>query len=819
MDQEQFVLTPQQLRPRTNLDALAFGNTSEIEPLDRIIGQDRAIQAIDFGIDIDSAGYNIFAVGPAGSGRTTVVRQFLEQRASLRPAPQDWCYVNNFRDARYPQALALLCGESKVLRSEMDALIVQLRRDIPMAFEGEVFEQRRREIILAMQRQQMMLYQELEAYLRERSFTLIRGESRMVIAPIAEGQPLTDEQYEKLPDKVKTRYENFRPEIQEQFGKTMRLTRQLERNGRQALEKVTRDIAGFVVDQSLADLMSKYANTKVAEFLTAVREDAISNAQNLIAPAEAQPLLLGREAPRDRFLENYRVNVLTESQTCDFAPIVIEDNPTYANLIGRIEHRAEFGTMVTDFTQIRAGSLHRANGGYLVVEAKNLLSNPLAWDALKRSLRSRQIKIEEMVSFYGVVTTVSLEPEPIPLDVKVVIIGDEQLYELLYTYDEDFAELFKIKAQFVSQVTKDAEILEDYARFVAGLCRKEGLLHFTRDAVAYVIDAASRLVEDQKRLSTRMAQVADIIREAAYYAQKAGHNLVEVEDVRRSMMERIYRQDHTAERYRETIEDAVIKIDVQGSHVGQINGLSVIQALGWQFGIPSRVSAQTFIGRRGVVSIDREVKMSGPIHDKGQLILSSYLEACFAQKSPLSISATITFEQLYTGVEGDSASSTELYAILSSLAEAPIRQDLAVTGSVNQFGQIQAIGGVNAKVEGFFDVCQRLGLTGTQGVLIPSANVQHLMLREDVVEAVEAGKFRVYAVDTIEQGIELLTGVPAGEVDEQGNYPEGSIFARVSAKLEEYRGLLEKIAQQTNAAPEKALRDCAQDKLEEPPSA
>jgi lon-related putative ATP-dependent protease len=492
----------------------------------------------------------------------------------------------------------------------------------------------------------------------------------------------------------------------------------------------------------------------------------------------------------------YTVNVLTPDCEDVCAPIVIEDNPTYHNLIGRIEHRAQFGAMFTDFTQIRPGALHRANGGYLVAEAKNVLLNPLAWDGLKRALRNRRIKIEEMSQFYGLVATVTLEPEPIPLDLKVVLIGDERLYQLLYALDEDFRELFKVKAEFALRAHLDDDLADSYARFVGDLCRRERLLAFAPDAAARVIEEALRYADDQEKVTVRMAQVADLIREAAYWARQSTHDTVAAEDVQKAIDERMSRQEAAAERYRESIAEGSIFIDIQGEVVGQINGLSIIQAGNFAFGIPSRVTARTFMGRSGIASIDREVKMSGPIHDKGQLILSSYLASHFAQDQALTLSASLTFEQLYSGVEGDSASSTELYALLSSLADVPIKQNLAVTGSVNQLGQVQPIGGVNGKIEGYYDVCREAGLTGDQGVLIPRANLRNLMLREDVVEAVREGKFHIYAVSRVEEGIELLTGVPAGERDENGEYPEGTVYAKVRAKLQEYAAKIKRASKE-----------------------
>jgi len=786
---------PEQLRKSVDASRFAWESTEELEPLEAIIGQDRAVRAIGFGVDIDSEGYNIFAVGPPGSGRTTAVRQFLERRAAERPQPDEWCYVHNFQDPRRPKALSLAPGRAATLRDGMEEVIEQLEQEIPRAFEGEFYEQKRREILLGFQERQQELLHQLERYLNERNFALIRGQMGLAIAPVVDGQVLSAEEYEQLAPEQKRVFESHRPQLQEQYDKTMRQTRELDRERRQSIEKLKTEMAGFVADQVMEELIETFAdNQGVAEYLKAVRDDIVQHADEFMPGGKEDPqaFLMQRLGVTPSTRTRYTVNMLTSDcgETC--APIVIEDNPTYHNLIGRIEHRSQFGAMFTDFTQIRAGTLHRANGGYLVAEAKNVLANPLAWDALKRALRSKRIKIEEIAQFYGLVATVTLEPEPIPLDIKVVLIGDERLYQLLYALDEDFRELFKVKAEFALRADLDDDLADSYVRFIGDLCRREGLPAFASDAAARVIEETSRYAEDQEKATVRMAQVADLIREAAYWARQAGHAPVSAEDVRKAIDERVTRQEAAAERYRKSIAEGSIFIDTQGEVVGQINGLSIVQAGNFAFGIPSRVTARTFMGRSGIASIDREVKMSGPIHDKGQLILSSYLASHFAQDQSLTLSASLTFEQLYSGVEGDSASSTELYALLSSLADVPIKQNLAVTGSVNQLGQVQPIGGVNAKIEGFYDVCREAGLTGDQGVLIPRANLRNLMLREDVVEAVREGKFHIYAVSRVEEGIELLTGVPAGEADKDGEYPEGTIYARVRAKLKKYAANIRK---------------------------
>jgi len=784
-------LGPDQLRAKSDPTKFSFETTTELKPLEQVIGQERALRAIDFGIDIPSYGYNMFVVGQTGSGRVTAVRQFLDRRADGRPVPADWCYVYNFADQRRPNALRLPAGRATELRDAMDDLVERLQQDIPRAFEGEFFEQRRREIQNQFQSRQQELVTELENYLNERGFALIRSQMGLGITPIVEGKPLSPEEFDKLDPETRKKLEQFRPELQEQFDRTMRRTRELDREARHAIENITNDTTGFVVDNALADIREAFGDLEeVLQYLQDVREDVVQNASGFMPEPEEErnPLLAALRRPSDQPLLRYEVNILSEpcepEEIC--APVIIEDNPTYYNLVGRIEHRAEFGAMVTDFTQIRAGSLHRANGGYIVIEARQLLSNPNAYEGLKRALRNREIKIEDMSQMYGLVATATLEPEPIPLDIKVVLIGDEMLYQMLHFYDEDFRELFKVKAQFATEMPRTDENAHEFARLVTGMVEREKLLPFSAGAVARMYDEAASHVEDKHRITTRFGDIADLVRESSFWANRAGHEMVTADDVRKAVEEGIYRLRYRADHYQEMIEDGIVLIDTEGAVVGQVNGLSVAQIANFEFGMPSRITAQTFLGRAGVVSIDREVKLSGPIHDKGQLTLSSYLLGRFAQRRTLSVSASLTFEQNYGGIEGDSASSTELYALLSRLADVPIKQNLAVTGSVNQLGRVQAIGGVNAKIAGFYDICKLRGLTGDQGVLIPVSNVQHLMVREDIVEAVAQDKFHIYAVSTIEEGIELLTGMPAGVPDEEGNYPEGSLYARVQQKLEQY---------------------------------
>lgn len=793
-------LKPEQLRQKTDAALFTFESTEELEPLERIIGQDRAVTAIDFGVEIPSKGYNIYAVGPPGSGRTTAVRRFLNQRAAGRPAPPDWCYVYNFDEPRQPRALQLPSGRANELRRKMEELVERIQDELPRMFEGQSYEERRREFMQEMQERQMEIYQNLENYLNERGFALIRSQAGLAIAPMLNGEVLSAEDYQKLDPEIKKRFEDHRPELQREFDEAMRKARQLDRESKEALERINAEMVGFLLDTLMADIREAFEECpQVLEHLNAVRADIISNLNRLMPRGEGQqqqlPFGLSPQRQQERAFDRYAIGVLAQNESGQPAPVIIEDNPNYHNLLGRIEHRTEMGTMVTDFRQIRPGALHRANGGYLVVEARGLLTNAMAYDALKRALRNNEIKIEEMAQFFGLVATVSLEPEPIPLDVKVVIIGDHRLYQVLYAMDEEFRELFKVKAEFVMDMSRDENSLQDLAGFVGDLCRRESLIHFAPEAVARLAEESSRAASDQEKLSTHFASMADLVRESSYHANRAGHSLTQASDIQNAVDDKRRRLDYVKQRYLEVIRRGTILVQTEGAIVGQTNALSVAQSADFIFGLPSRISARTFMGRSSVVSVEREVKLSGPIHGKGNMILSSYLAGRFAQQRPLTMSASLTFEQNYSGVEGDSASSTELYSILSSLADVPIKQSFAVTGSVSQSGQVQAIGGVNAKIEGFFDLCRERGLTGDQGVLIPQSNVRNLMLRSDVVEAVEQGQFHICAVSTIEEGIELLTGMPAGEEDEEGNYPEGTLYALVKKKLDTYAERMKRVSQ------------------------
>jgi lon-related putative ATP-dependent protease len=765
---------------------LEFETTESLPKGIDIIGQERAVQAVDFGIGIAGYGFNIYALGYTGTGRTTTLRTFLERAAAEQPVPSDWVYVYNFGDPKRPNAISLLPGTAVQLRNDMQEFVNDLLREIPRAFESEDYEKQKESIVREMQEKRSQDFADLELRVNERGFTLLKTAMGLGIAPVLNGQVLTPEAYQQLDQETRNQIEERQQILQSEMAETMRGIRDLEKATKRQLTKFDREIADSAVSHLIEDLKTEYSQiAELPEYLDAVHADIVENADGFKSqdePTEGLPAAM-RSGQREALLKRYEINVVVDNGGRTGAPVIFESNPVYGNLLGRIEHRAEFGAMVTDFTMIRAGCLHRANGGYLVVDVGGLVANPLAWDGLKRSLKNTCIRTEEIGSQMQIVSTVTLEPEPIPLAIKVLLIGDPLTYYLLHEYDEDFRKLFKIKADFGSHFERCADTCTSYAQFIAARCHEEGLAPFEREAVARVVEHGSRLAGHKHKLSTRFGDIADLIREASYWARRRKSDRTTIEDVQKAIDEKTYRSNRAEEQLQEMIDEGSIRVDVEGDVVGQVNGLAVLALGDYSFGKPSRITVRTYAGRSGVVSLDREAKMSGRIYDKGLLTLTGYLGGKYALDAPLSLAASISFEQLYEEIEGDSASSTELYALLSSLSGLPINQGMAVTGSVDQQGNIQPIGGANEKIEGFFETCLHRGLTGRQGVMIPAQNVVNLMLRADVRQAVSEGKFQVYAVQTIDEGIEILTGVPAGDLQEDGSYPEDSVHARVVARL------------------------------------
>jgi predicted ATP-dependent protease len=785
-------LPPGVMRRPVDFGDLDFITTDDLAPLPGLVGQERAVEAVELGIAMRRDGFNVFAFGPAGSGKESLVRQLLERRAEGEPTPPDWCYVNNFDDPRRPRRLMLPTGRAVPLREAMKRLIDELRIALPAAFEREDYRARREVIEQQMKKRQEEAFGALERKAEGKGVGLLRTPMGLALAPVQNGEVVRPDAFNKLAPEERQRITGEIAGLQTELEAIVRQLPGWERELREAIRKLNRDTTAVVVNDLLNELGRPFADLKeVAAYLDAVRRDLLEHAEDFIAgerpepppgtpPGMAQAVAAESEAALFR---RYQVNVIVDNAALKGAPIVSEDRPTHQNLVGRFEHMARFGALVTDFNLIVAGALHQANGGYLVLDARRLLTANFGWDALKQALRAGEIRIVSLEQMLSLASTVSLEPEPIPLQVKVVLIGPPLLYYLLADGDPDFKGLFKIAAEFDDRLDRTEEATRLYARLIAGTARREHLRPLDRNAVARLLEEAARLGGDGDKLTARIAEVSDLMQEADHRAGTAGRGVIGRGDIEAAVEARRRRADRIYRRYQEEILRRTIRIETEGARAGQINGLSVFSLGGMNFGNPTRITAQVRFGRGELIDIEREVALGGPIHSKGVLILSGFLGGRFGRTGPLSLTASLVFEQSYGMVEGDSASAAELLSLLSALSETPIRQCYAITGSVDQLGRIQAIGGVNEKIEGYFDLCVARGLNGEEGVIIPATNVRHLMLRADVVEAARAGRFRVIPIETVDQGIEILTGVAAGEPDISGEYPEGTINRRVAARL------------------------------------
>jgi lon-related putative ATP-dependent protease len=771
-DSSPLELKPDQLRRTCSSKQFKFKNTSEVPARQTIYGQKRGVDAIEFGIAIDSPGYNLYVLGPGGSGRLTAVQQFINERAAGIPTPDDWCYVYNFKEKHKPRALRLPAGQGRQLQADMEKLIQTLREDIGRVFESEAYLEARNAIRNRFEEQSQAILESIQRMAAEKSFSIQSSpQGMMMITPLMNGQPIDPQAYEALSDEQKEDITAKRRELEGSIEDAFRATRQLQTEIQDAMQSLRRDTAVQVMDAQMSEITEKYADIEgVIQHLQAVRADIPDTLDEFTKIEDAEPAqppgpLMqrpdGDSTPRKR----YAVNVLVENTPDSGAPVILLELPSYQNLVGRIEHEVRFGMLTTDFTQIKNGALHRANGGFLILRVRDLLMHPFSWEALKRALNSRQVVIEDPdTRGMTVMATTTLEPEPIPLSLKVVLVGSPDLYYLLHNLEESFPDLFRVKADFDDTMERTPENEFHYAEFIATRCQAENLRPFDPQAVSRVVDYGSWLISDQEKLSTQFNQITPVIYESDFFARSNNHDVVTADDVEEAIAARIYRHNEPEELSQERIARGMIYLDLSGEVVGQVNALTVVSLGDYMFGLPSRLTARVSMGRKDVVQIDRESKLTGPIHDKGVLILQGYLAGQYAQDYPLTLTASLTFEQNYGGVEGDSASSAELYALLSALSGFPIRQNLAVTGSVNQRGQVQPIGGATQKVEGFFNACKTRGLTGTQGVMIPRTNIHNLMLNGEVVKAVEDGQFHIYAVETIDEGIALFTGRSAGEV-------------------------------------------------------
>ncbi|WP_052316681.1 Lon protease family protein [Thioalkalivibrio nitratireducens] len=779
-------LRPDDLRLACPPGTLDFETTEDVDDLDRVLGQDRALEALHLGIEIPHQGYNLYVLGSTGLGRRTMVNRLLREAAAGRPVPSDWCYINDFEAPHRPRALRLPPGLGQTLRRDMQQVMESIITALATAFQSEAYRAQAQEIHDDLKERDEHAFAALREKAEARNVALLRTPGGYTLAPMRDGEILSAEEFSKLPEGEQKATEEAVEELKQDLRQLIAQIPRWQREVRERQKELNLSVSSLTLDQHLGELRRKYEELpEVQRFIDAVREDLLENSEQIRSLGEDEqggPNPAGQAA---RQLNRYKVNVLVDHAHHQGAPVIYEDNPTYQNLVGRVEHTVQYGTLVTDFTLIKAGALARANGGYVVLDVDRLLGHPFAWQALKRALRAHELRVESLETMLSLASTTTLEPEPIPLDLKVVLVGDRLLYYLLQEYDPEFGRLFKVAADFSEDARRDADATRLYARLIATQQRAGGLRPLTRDAVARVIEQAARRVSDGERLSLHLGSLDDLLREADYWAGKADSERVDEAHVDRAVDARIQRLSRIREDVHEAITRGIQLVDVDGDEVGQVNGLSVISLGEFSFGRPSRITATARLGDGEVVDVEREVELGGAIHSKGVLILSSYLAWRYSTDQPLSLSASLVFEQSYGPVEGDSASVAELCALLSVLAGVPVRQSLAVTGSVNQHGVVQAIGGINEKIEGFFDVCARRGLTGHQGVVMPASNRPHLMLRRDVVEAVRAGRFHVHAVSHVDQVAELLTGLSAGEADAEGRWRADSLNARVQARLSE----------------------------------
>lgn len=789
-------LQPQQLYHPCDSEQFGFNTTADLEDLTEIIGQMRAMDAVHFGIGIRQEGYNLYVLGPPGLGKRSMVRQFLESKASTEKQPDDWCYINNFNQPHKPLALKLPCGRGTELQHKLEQRVEYLRTAIPALFESDEYRNKHEAILDEFRKRQEQVIKQLGEDAEKQDIILLRTQEGFAFAPSKNHEVIPPQEFEKLSDEEKIRVENAILELQKRLEGILQHVPQWQKERSERVNKLNRETSLSVVEHVLDELRTSYADfPEVLNYVNNVQQDMVDNVDDFRKQKETITLS-GMTIVTHETFHRYQVNVLVSNGKKSGAPIVSEDNPNYSNLVGRVEHIAQLGALVTDFTLIKPGALHRANGGYLLLDIRKVLMQPFAWEGLKRALQSHEIHIESLGQIYSLVSTVSLEPEPIPLNAKIVLFGDRLFYYLLHAYDPDFVELFKVAADFEEQIERNNDTHLLYARLISTLSRKEALLPFDKSAVARVIEQSARLIGDAEKLSTHMRDVADLLRESDYWARESGQSTVTAANVQKSIDTQIRRQSRLRDRLYESILRNTLVISTEGEVTGQVNGLSVIELGNFAFAQPTRITATTRLGEGRLINIEREVKLSGAIHSKGVLIISSFLAARYAKNQPLALSASLVFEQSYGFVEGDSASLAELCALLSNLANLPIKQSLAITGSVNQFGQAQAIGAVNEKIEGFFDICAARGLNGEQGVLIPESNVKHLMLRHDVVAAAEAGKFRIYAIENVDQALTILTGVAAGEADMNGVYEEGSVNWKVAERLAELTNIRQSFARE-----------------------
>lgn len=788
-----FELDYTQLKNYCNPEAFSFRTTAELEPLDGIIGQERAVQAFDFGLAVKMKGYNIYMSGPSGTGKTTYACRSTEKLAATEPVPTDWCYVYNFQNPKKPIALYFEAGTGKHFKEDMMKLVAIFKKELPKALQSEDYEKQKMALLHSYEFKQDALLTELHAFAAEYSFQIKNTEAGIYFIPLVNGEPMEDEAFEALPDETKDAIEQNSQLIQEKASLTFRETQRLEKESEQKVDELNRKIGMFAIGRHVQEIIECYQTyDRAVSYIKAVQNDVLDHLDQFMDSSGDQedalstllPMLAKK--PEEDVTLKYRVNLIVDHSETKGAPVVVTFNPTYNNLMGETEYDNEFGTLTTDFMKIKAGLLHQANGGYLIVQAQDILSAPHAWEALRRVIKTKEIDMDSIRELANTTAVPTLQPEPIPAQLKIIMIGNDYYYDVLSQYDAEFDKSFKIRADFDYEMPRTDENIIKIAQFIKGFVEREHTLEFDVNALCAIIEHSSRSASRQDKLSTRFNYLSEILGEAFTWAQMSDATVVTAEHIRKAIKEKEQRVMLYKEKMDEMLDEGVIMIDTDGAEIGQINGLAVLDMGSYAFGTPSRITATTYVGKSGIVNIEKEARMSGQTHDKGVQIITGFLGQTYAQKFPMSLSCRVCFEQNYNGIDGDSASSTELYCIISSLSELPIRQDLAVTGSVNQKGEIQAIGGVTHKIEGFFDLCKKRGLTGKQGVLIPQSNVKDLVLNDEVVEAVKNGVFHIYPIVHIDQGIELLMQHPAGERNKNGEYPEDSVHGKVLKKLKEF---------------------------------
>jgi len=788
--QDDLRLSAESLYHSCDLARLSFQTTAELEDVSEHLGQKRAMDALKFGIGIKHDGYNLFVLGSTGLGKNTTVKKLLEKESASAQTPSDWCYINNFIQHHKPLVLKLPAGRGNKLKFDMLQLLEELLVAIPAAFESDEYRTSVQTIQEEYKDKEIKAFKDISDKAEEKNITLLRTPSGYTLAPKKDGKVLSPGDFEKLDKDEQEAIKRIVDEIEVLLIETIRKIPELYKENRDRIKQLDREVSEVVVNQSISELAEEYAELPdVLKFFDTVKYDIIENVNDFRKYGEQRDVGGENHQMILMALSKYQVNVLVDNSETDGAPVIFEDNPSYLNLVGRVEHIAQYGTLLTDFTLIKAGALHRSNGGYLVLDARKVLMSPFSWEGLKRAIHAHEVRIEALERVLSLASTTSLQPEPIPIDVKVVLTGSRLLYYLLKQYDPEFGLLFKVAADFAEDIDRNDENSELYARMIAGLQKENELAPFEKSAVQRIIEHCSRLLEDSEKISLHMGGLLDLMREGDYWAKQSERDVITQHDIQKAIDTRRNRLDQIRERVHEQVIRGDYLLDTSGEKVAQINALSVIQLGDYTFGKPSRITATARLGQGKVIDIEREVKLGGSIHSKGVMILSSYLANRYAKDQPISLSASLVFEQSYGFVEGDSASAAELCALLSALSDVPIKQSFSVTGSVNQYGEIQTIGGVNEKIEGFFDICNSRGLTGDQAVVIPQTNVKHLMLRADVREAVKEGEFTIYSVQTIDQLMELLTGREAGDIDDTGHYPEGSINYRVQKRIDKLNKL------------------------------